>query len=186
MPDDAPDPLTDFGKIPWFNVLDQTGWNELLEATQLRFYTPGEVVFLEGDRPELFYLVRRGWVKAVKLSVEGREQILNFLGPGQPINIAPVFAEQPSPATLIAQEACELWAIKQSTLLNLLDRYPLMARLLIRALADRLLHTIVFLFDLCSGQPCAGPIWGDRKGTPLHISFRKSISHSLKIYHFAR
>ncbi len=36
-------------------------------------------------------------------------------------------------------------------------------------------YTIVFLFDLCSGQPCAGPIWGDRKGTPLHISFRKSI-----------
>ncbi len=35
---------------------------------------------------------------------------------------------------------------------------------------------IVFLFDLCSGQPCAGPTWGDRKGTPLHISFRKSIA----------
>lgn len=148
MSDDTPDPLTDFSKIPWFKVLDQTGWNELLEATQLRFYTPGEVIFLEGDRPELFYLVRRGWVKAVKLSTEGREQILNFLGPGQPVNIAPIFAEQPSPATLIAQEACELWAIKQSTLLSLLDRYPLMARLLIRALADRLLHAISLIEDL--------------------------------------
>lgn len=148
MPNDTPDPVADLRQIPWFKVLDQTGWQELLEATQLRSYNPGEVIFLEGDRPEAFYLVHRGWVKAVKLSAEGREQILDFMGPGQPINIAPVFAEQPSPATLVAQEACELWVVKQSTLLSLLDRYPLMARLLIRSLAGRLLHTISLIEDL--------------------------------------
>jgi CRP-like cAMP-binding protein len=129
-------------------VLDQTGWNELRTVTQLRSYSPGEVIFLEGDLPEALYLVHRGWVKAVKLSPEGREQILDFIGPGQPINIAPVFAEQPHPATLIAQEACELWAIEQSALLGLLDRYPAMARLIIRALASRLLHTISLIEDL--------------------------------------
>ncbi len=43
------------------------------------------------------------------------------------------------------------------------------------AILDNEEADIVFLFDLCSGQPYAGPIWGDRKGTPLHISFRKSI-----------
>lgn len=148
MPNNTPDPVADLRQIPWFQVLDQAGWQELLAATQLRSYPPGEVIFLEGDRPEAFFLVHRGWVKAVKLSAEGREQILNFMGPGQPINIAPVFAEQPSPATLIAQEACELWAVKPSTLLSLLDRYPLMARLLIRALAGRLLHTISLIEDL--------------------------------------
>jgi CRP-like cAMP-binding protein len=148
MLDDTPDPLADLRKIPWFNVLDQTGWADLLAATQLRSYSPGEVVFLEGDPPENLYLVHRGWVKAVKLSSEGREQILDFIGPGQPINIALVFAEQPHPATLIAQEACDLWAIRQSTLMALLDRYPAMARLIIRALAGRLLHTISLIEDL--------------------------------------
>ncbi|MCL4299839.1 MAG: Crp/Fnr family transcriptional regulator [Anaerolineae bacterium] len=148
MVSDTPDPAADLRKIPWFNVLDQAGWNELLGATQLRSYQPGEVVFWEGDRPEAFYLVHQGWVKAVKLSAEGREQILDFMGPGQPLNVAPVFAEQDHPATLVAQEACELWAIPQSTLLDLLDRYPHMARLIIRTLAARLLHTISLIEDL--------------------------------------
>jgi CRP-like cAMP-binding protein len=62
--------------------------------------------------------------------------------------VAPVFAEQAHPATLIAQEACELWAIPQPTLLALLDRYPAMARLIIRTLASRLLHTISLIEDL--------------------------------------
>ncbi|MBE7552605.1 MAG: Crp/Fnr family transcriptional regulator [Anaerolineales bacterium] len=148
MASDTPDPAADLRKIPWFSVLDQTGWNELLGVTQLRSYQPGEIIFWEGDRPEAFYLVHQGWVKAVKLSAEGREQILDFMGPGQPLNVAPVFAEQAHPATLIAQEACELWAIPQSTLLDLLDRYPHMARLIIRTLAARLLHTISLIEDL--------------------------------------
>ncbi len=148
MPDDTPDPSADLCQIPWFKVLDQTGWRELLAATQLRAYSPGEIIFLEGAPPENLYLVHRGWVKAVKLSSEGREQILDFIGPGQPLNVAPVFAEQTHPATLIAQEACELWAIPQSTLLALLDRYPAMARLIIKTLADRLLHTISLIEDL--------------------------------------
>ncbi|GIK36167.1 MAG: Crp/Fnr family transcriptional regulator [Gammaproteobacteria bacterium] len=142
------DPTADLRKLSWLNVLDPIGWAELQAATQLRSYGPGEVIFLEGDPPEAFYLVHQGWVKAIKLSPEGREQILDFLGPGQPINIAPVFAEQPNPATLVAQEACELWVIQQSILLSLLDRYPAMARLVIRALAGRLLHTISMIEDL--------------------------------------
>lgn len=146
--DKMPDPQGDLQKIPWLAVLDSSGWAELLAATELRRYSPGEVIFLEGDPPDAFYLVHTGWVKAVKLSVEGREQILDFVGPGHPINIAPVFAAKPSPATLIALEECALWAITQSTLLALLDRYPAMAKRVIKALAGRLLYTISFIEDL--------------------------------------
>lgn len=144
----APDPSADFRRIPWLTVLDEPGWADLLAAAQLRTYNPGEIIFLEGDLPTTFHLVRSGWVKAVKLSIDGREQILDFVGAGQPVNIVPVFAEQPNPATLIALDACELWAVEQSVLLGLLDRYPAMARLLIRALAGRLLHTVSLIEDL--------------------------------------
>lgn len=148
MPGDTPAPFVDLQKIPWLKVLDQAGWDELLAATQLRSYNPDEVIFLEGDLPETFYVIHRGWVKAVKLSSEGREQILDFMGPGRPINIAPVFAEQPLPITLVALEVSALWAIQQSTLLKLLDRYPAMARQVIRALAGRLLYTVSLIEDL--------------------------------------
>lgn len=148
MSGESPNPLIDLQKISWLKALDQPGWDELLAATQLRSYNRDEVIFLEGDLPETFYVVQRGWVKAVKLSPEGREQILDFIGPGGPINIAPVFAEQPLPVTLVALEASALWAIEQSTLLDLLDRYPAMTRMVIRALAGRLLYTVSLIEDL--------------------------------------
>lgn len=148
MPHDAPNPLADLQKIPWLTALDQPGWNELLAATQLRFYNPDEVIFLEGDPPETFNVIHRGWVKAVKLSPEGREQILDFMGPGRPVNLAPVFAEQALPVTLVALDEAALWTIQQSTLLELLDRYPAMARRVIRTLAGRLLYTVSLIEDL--------------------------------------
>jgi len=148
MSQDTPDPFVDLQTIPWLKALDQSGWDELLAATQLRTYNPGELVFLEGDPPETFFVIHQGWVKAVKLSPEGREQILDFMGPGRVLNIAPVFAEQPLPLTLIALEQAALWAIQQSTLFELLDRYPVMARRVIRTLAGRLLYTVAMIEDL--------------------------------------
>ena len=148
MSSDSVDPLADLHHISWLKVLDKAGWDDLLAATQLRICSPGEVIILEGDPPTTFYVIHRGWVKGVKLTSEGREQILNVLGPGQPTNFPAIFADEPSWATLIALETCELWAIKQSTLLTLLEHYPAMARLVIRALAKRLHHTVSLIEDL--------------------------------------
>jgi CRP/FNR family transcriptional regulator len=148
MSNDSIDPLTDLHNISWLKILDKVGWDDLLAATQLRTYSSGEVIILEGDPSTTFYVIHKGWVKGVKLTSEGREQILNVLGPGQPTNFPAVFADEPSWATLIALERCELWAIKQSTLLTLLDRYSAMARLVIRALANRLLYTVSLIEDL--------------------------------------
>lgn len=148
MSDDRPDPFAELGQIPWLKILDKAGWDDLLTVTQLRTYSPGEVIILEGDPSATFYVIHTGWVKGVKFTSEGREQILNVLGPGQPTNFPAVFADEPSWATLIALERCELWAIKQSTLLTLLDRYPAMGRLVIQALAQRLNYAASLIEDL--------------------------------------
>jgi CRP/FNR family transcriptional regulator len=141
-------PLPTFQEIPWLAVLDEASLAELEAATRLHSFAPGEVVLLEGDKPRFLFIVQSGWLKAIKLSPEGREQILDFLGPGQVANLAPIFAEQPSPATLIALEAAHLWAIKQEPLLDLLARKPVMARIVIRFLASRLIYTISLIEDL--------------------------------------
>jgi CRP/FNR family transcriptional regulator len=141
-------PLPTFQEISWLAVLDEASLAELEAATRLHSFAPGEVVLLEGDKPRFLFIVQSGWLKAIKLSPEGREQILDFLGPGQVANLAPIFAEQPSPATLIALEAAHLWAIKQEPLLDLLARKPVMARIVIRFLASRLIYTISLIEDL--------------------------------------
>lgn len=141
-------PLPIFKKIPWLAALDEPALTRLATATTRRSYSAGEIVFLEGDQPPDLFMVRRGWLKAVKLSPEGREQILDFVGPGQAINLAPIFAEQPSPATLIALEEVDLWAIEQAVLLDLLAQYPAMTRAIIRFMASRLIYTISLIEDL--------------------------------------
>lgn len=145
---DTPDPRFDLEKIPWLKTLDPPGWDVLLADTRLHQYSSSEVVFLEGDTATRLFVVRQGWVKAVKLSADGREQILDFVGAGRPVNFAPIFAEQPNPATLIALEDCQLWSISQQTLLNLLDRYPAMSRLIIKSLAGRLMYAVTLVEDL--------------------------------------
>ncbi len=141
-------PLPLFKKIPWLAALDDPTRQRLVAATSLRHFGNGEVVFLEGDQPPFLFVVQRGWLKAVKLSAEGREQILDFVGPGQAINLAPIFAERPSPATLIALEESDLWAIEQAALLALLAQNPAMARGVIRLLASRLIYTLSLVEDL--------------------------------------
>ena len=144
----SPSALPVFQKIPWLAVLDEPVLRQLAETTTLRRYSAGELVFLAGDQPPFLFVVHTGWLKAVKLSPDGREQILDFIGPGQAINLAPIFADQPSPATLIVLEAAELWLIDQAVLLDLLARYPAMARAVIRFMASRLLYTLSLVEDL--------------------------------------
>lgn len=141
-------PLPVFKKIPWLAALDESALHRLAAVTTLRRFDNGEMIFMEGDQPPFLFVVQRGWLKAVKLSAEGREQILDFVGPGQAINLAPLFAEQPSPATLIALEESDLWAIEQAALLELLGQYPAMARGVIRLLASRLIYTLSLVEDL--------------------------------------
>jgi CRP/FNR family transcriptional regulator len=137
-----------FKKIPWLTALDDAALQRLAAVTSLRRFGAGEMIFMEGDQPPFLFVVQRGWLKAVKLSAEGREQILDFVGPGQAINLAPIFAEQPSPATLVALEDSALWAIEQAALLALLGQHPAMARGIIRLLASRLIYTLSLVEDL--------------------------------------
>lgn len=141
-------PLPLFKKIPWLAPLDEPALARLTEASTLRTFAAGEIIFLEGDQPRYLFIIQSGWLKAVKISPEGREQVLDFVGPGQAINLAPIFAEQPSPATLIALEAAQLWAVPQAALLNLLAQHPALAQELIRFLATRLIYTLSLVEDL--------------------------------------
>ena len=71
MANEPLDPRTDLGEIPWLQVLDKAGWNDLLATTELRLCQPSEVIILEGDPPTTFYVIHQGWVKGVKLSNRG-------------------------------------------------------------------------------------------------------------------
>ena len=75
---------------------------ELAEICQVREFRRGEMIFMEGDTADGFYMVLEGQVKIFKISLEGREQILHIFGPGEPFGEVAVFQDRPFPANAAA------------------------------------------------------------------------------------
>jgi CRP/FNR family transcriptional regulator len=92
--------------------------------------------------------VQSGWLKASKIAVDGREQILQFLGSGEVFNAVSVFTATPNPASVTALETAQVWMIARDELLNLLDADPRFARRIIQNLAGRVMHLIALVEDL--------------------------------------
>jgi CRP/FNR family transcriptional regulator len=128
--------------VSYFTGLDQRTFETIVRSASPHNYDPDQLVILEGEPASGLYVVQYGWLKVSKIALDGREQILQFLGKGEVFNAVSVFTEEPNPASVTALEATRLWIISRNTMLGLLDTNPRMARLIIRDLADRLTHLI--------------------------------------------
>jgi CRP/FNR family transcriptional regulator len=134
--------------VPYFADVDAALVAMIAGQTIRQKYDTGQVVFLEGEQEVALYVVQQGWLKAVKMSPDGREQVLHFIGPGEVFNAIGVFVESTNPATVIALEPTILWLIPQKVILKLLDDYPELARVVIQRLAGRVQQLIAMVEDL--------------------------------------
>ena len=134
--------------IPYFARLDPPTLESISEAAIRRSYDAGQVVFLEGEPNSGLYAVQEGWLRAVKISPAGREQVMRFVGPGEMFNEIGVFAGGLNQVTVEALEASVVWIVPRETLLSLMDKHPSLCRLITQNLAERILHLISLVEDL--------------------------------------
>ena len=134
--------------IPFFSELDDRVIREVAQRAVWREYAAGEVVFLEGERAPGLYYLQNGWLKITKSSPEGREQILQFLEPGETFHVIGVFANRPNPATAIALETAGIWLLPRESMMALLEKHPEVAQYVIERMAARLLKLIDLVEDL--------------------------------------
>jgi CRP/FNR family transcriptional regulator len=78
--------------IPAFEGLDAETLGLIATSAIRREYEAGQVVFLEGEPCAGLYFIEQGWLKSVKISPSGREQVIRFAGPGEVFNEIGVFA----------------------------------------------------------------------------------------------
>ena len=126
--------------IPVFSALPDELLQHIHERTTDRFYRKGVVIFFEGDHGEGFYYVKTGKVKIVKMTDDGREHIIKFLGPGDLFAEVLLFNNRPYPATAVAAEDSAIGVIKNSDLEKLVLSNNLLALELIKALSQRLIY----------------------------------------------
>lgn len=134
--------------IPSFAGLDAASLEALAQIAIRRDYAAGQVVFLEGEPCTGLYVVQVGWLRSVKISPTGREQVIRIVGPGESFNEVGVFAGGVNHVTVEALEPARLWILLREQLLQSIERHPRLAQALIRNLAQRSLHLMSLIEDL--------------------------------------
>ena len=137
-----------FSKLPALAGLDPAALEALARNAVPRNYAAGQVIYLEGEPATSLFLLESGWVKATRMSPDGREQALLFVKPMDIFGDIAVFAGTPYPGTVVALEAVKAWTIDGVTFLDLVARYPKLALAVIRRLAQRVLYFISLVEDL--------------------------------------
>ena len=140
--------IEQFQRVPYFANLDATILHSLVDLATWHEYAPGAVVFLEGEPNTGLYSVASGWVKVVKFSLDGREQVLRYFGPGEVFNEIGVFLARSNPATAIALEPSALWQLHRAVLQPVLTARPDLLLHVMANMADRITYLAGLVADL--------------------------------------
>jgi CRP/FNR family transcriptional regulator len=121
-----------------FSQLDDDALDEICRAARLRKAGPEEMIFMEGEPAQSFFIVGSGKVKVFKLSPEGKEQVLMIAQPGDSFAEAALFSGRKFPASAQSLEKSELVVIDRARFVRLLGANPDLAVNLIGRLSELL------------------------------------------------
>jgi CRP/FNR family transcriptional regulator, cyclic AMP receptor protein len=111
-----------------------------LHAT-VKAYLRGEIILHEGDRlPAKLFAVLQGIIQVKKTASTGKETILRTLSTGDLFASPALFGDGISPATVIAEQDCQILMVERQALLDLIQQSPEVALQMIAVLTDRLQH----------------------------------------------
>lgn len=134
--------------VSYFAKLDDDTLASMERAAIRRVYDAEQVILIEGEPCVGLYIVESGWLKAVKIGLDGREQVLQTLKPGDVFNGISVFTDAPNQATVSALETSVVWVVRREVLLKLLEEHPSLARQVIQELAGKVQYLIRLVEDL--------------------------------------
>lgn len=135
-------------RVPRFDGLADEAQEAIAASAIRRHFNGGQVIFVEGEPADAIYVLESGWVKAIRMAREGREQAMMFLRPVAIFGDIAALTGTTYPGTVIALEPVTLWAIPTRTILDVIQRYPDVALAVIRHLGERVLHYINLVEDL--------------------------------------
>ena len=156
-------------KLPLFSRLGDDALLEIAPYIQERTFSPGQVIVLEDEPCQTVYFVAQGVVRTGRLSPEGREQVLAYLGPGEPFNLVPALDGGSTLASVDAVTDTTLYTISCERLreimrdhhgvaLAVMERLGAEVRRLSDMVEDLALHTVRtrlarFLLAHASAEP---------------------------------
>ena len=135
-------------RAPLFAGLDEEAAESLIKQMSAKHMERGDVLVHEGDQGDRLYVIGEGKVKLGRSSVDGRENLLAILGPGEMFGELSLFDPGPRTATATAVAETQVLALSTEQLREYLQGRPQVALTLLAALARRLRRTNESLADL--------------------------------------
>jgi CRP/FNR family transcriptional regulator len=130
--------LDTISRVPSFSGLPENQLEEIKYIAVDRHFNKGEIIFLDGDEGNGFFVVVEGLVKIFKVSSEGKEQILHIYGPGEPFGQVAVYAGRSYPASAQAIAKSHVLFFPRAAFVDLITRIPSLAMNMLAVLSKRL------------------------------------------------
>jgi CRP-like cAMP-binding protein len=121
-----------------FAELDETTLHVLAERAFERRFQKDEVLFVAGEEAHGLYVIVAGAVRAFRVSLDGREQVIHVERAGATIAEVPVFDDGTYPSTAAAEEDTTVLFIDKRDVQHLCLEHPKITLAALKVLAGRL------------------------------------------------
>src|ERR1700756_1199886 len=128
-------------KHPYFADLTPEAFEQLCRYAKHTVLKRGTTIFSKGDPGNSLMVVISGTVKISISSPDGRNAILNLIGPGEVFGEMSVLSGQPRSADGTASTNCELFVIDRREFLPFVRSQPSLAMKFIELLCERVRQT---------------------------------------------
>ena len=106
--------------------------------TRSRRLRPNTLVCTQGKPGKRLYMIRSGQVKRFLTAEDGRQIVLEYLGPGEHFGEIPLVTGGPEPASVAALVETDLLALSRGVFQQVLSSHPVVLGNLVLILAQRL------------------------------------------------
>ena len=126
-------------KIVSFNTLSTKSLQAIAARAFERNFPEGVSMVIEGMPAEFCYFLLSGQVRAYRMSLDGRQQVLSRLASGAPLNVISLIKQEKlNLASIETISPVEVLVLDAASFETLVGSYPDFARMLLRIFADRI------------------------------------------------
>jgi len=124
--------------VPIFSDLSKSDLTKISDRMTHRKFTKNQMILLEDDLGQTFFVIAAGSVKITRLSDDGREVILAMLGEADFFGEMSLLDGDGRSANVVALEASEVLTLARNEFLDILEQYPKISISLLEELTNRL------------------------------------------------
>lgn len=138
--------------LPLFAGMEQADLSSILSGARSQRFVKNAQVFTQGEAASSFFLLLHGRVRAFKVSSEGEQIVIRFVGPGEMFGVAPAIGQPVYPANAVAAVDSVALVWPSGLWPGLVGRHPGLSVSLMRVLGERLQESQTRLAEMSTQE----------------------------------